>query len=83
MEKVTVYENNFLPFLSPFVSNPFSVPIMVTSSSFLPIRVRVRLSVSQMPTCFATCNDVNKASPEWLGSKCSGLKILLISWQRD
>ena len=35
----------------------------VIPSSF-PMSVSVCLSVSQIPTCFATCNDVSNASPD-------------------
>lgn len=40
------------------------MPIVVTSVLFFPMRVSERFSMSQIPTCFATCKEVSKASPE-------------------
>ena len=36
----------------------------MTSVLFFPIRVSERFSTSHIPTCFATCKEVSKASPK-------------------
>ena len=38
--------------------------MVVTSAIFFPMRVSERFSMSQIPTCFATCKEVSKASPK-------------------
>ena len=50
-------------FFALFLFSPCNTLMAVTSCACLPVRVSVRLSMSQIPTCLATCRDVSRASP--------------------